>query len=84
MHHRTIQINRQRDATIIQFIILMFVYSSTFFGCFSAHHQELNDCSGNLWFLPSYRGDSRAVFVVGPDVGRENARNMLSFKQTSG
>jgi hypothetical protein len=62
--------------------------------------------------LPSYRGDSRAVFEVGPagpttntarlspryegktrgchcghwapDDGRENARNMLSCKQTSG
>jgi fumarate reductase subunit D len=28
----------------------MFVYSSTCFGCYPAHHQELNDCSGNLWF----------------------------------
>ena len=51
--------------------------------------------SGAQWLqwqslvLPSYRGDSRAVFVVGPagrlhcshwapDDGRENARNMLS------
>jgi hypothetical protein len=62
--------------------------------------------------LPSYRGDSRAVFMVGPagpttntarlspryegktrgchcshwapDGGRENAWNMLSWKQTSG
>jgi hypothetical protein len=33
---------------------------------FPAHHQELNDCSGSLWFLLSYRGDSRDVFVVGP------------------
>jgi hypothetical protein len=66
MHHRTIQINHQSDATIFQFIILMFVYSSTFFGRFSAHHQELNDCSGSRWFSPSYRGDSCAVFVVGP------------------
>jgi hypothetical protein len=33
-----------------QFIILMFVYSSTSFGRFPAHHQELNDCSGSLWF----------------------------------
>jgi hypothetical protein len=73
--------------------------------------------SGARWLqwqppvLPSYRGDSRAVFVVGPsgpnitttvttiqrgktrschcshwatDDGRENARNMLSCKQTSG
>ena len=74
--------------------------------------------SGAQWlqwqplFFPSYRGDSRAVFVVGPAGpttnaarlspryegktrgchcshwapydGRENARNMLSCKQTSG
>jgi hypothetical protein len=74
--------------------------------------------SGAQWLqwqplvLPSYRGDSRAVFVVGPagptkntarlspryegksrgchcshlapGNGRENARNMLSCKQTSG
>jgi hypothetical protein len=33
-----------------QFIILTFVYSSTGFGLFTAHHQELNDCSGSLWF----------------------------------
>ena len=43
-----IQINHQPDATILQFIILTFVYSSTRFGCFPAHHQELNDCSGSL------------------------------------
>jgi hypothetical protein len=28
-----------------QFIILTFVYSSTCFGRFPAHHQQLNDCS---------------------------------------
>ena len=50
VNHRTIQINHQPDATIFQFIILTFVYSSTCFGRFPAHHQELNDCSGNLWF----------------------------------
>jgi hypothetical protein len=44
------QINHQPDATIFQFIILTFVYSSTSFGRFPAHHHELNDCSGNLWF----------------------------------
>jgi hypothetical protein len=33
-----------------QFIILTFVYSSTCFGHFPAHYQELNDCSGSLWF----------------------------------
>jgi hypothetical protein len=50
VHHRTIQINNQPDATIFQFIILTFVYSSTYFGRFSAHHQELDDCSDSLWF----------------------------------
>ena len=33
-----------------KFIILTFVYSSTSFGLFPAHHQELNDCSGSLCF----------------------------------
>jgi len=50
VHHRTIQINHQPDATIFQFIILTFIYSSTCFGHFPTHHQELNDCSGSLWF----------------------------------
>ena len=45
-----IQINHQPDAIIFQFIILTFIYSSTCFGRFPAHHQELNDCSGSLWF----------------------------------
>jgi hypothetical protein len=65
VHHRTIQINHQPDATIFHFIILRFVYSSTRFGRFPAHHQELKDWWQPL-ILPSYRGDSRAVFVVGP------------------
>ena len=46
----TIQINHQPDATIFHFIILTFIYSSTCFGRFPAHHQELIDCSGSLWF----------------------------------
>jgi len=50
VHHRTIQINHQPDATIFQFITLTFVHSSTCFGRFPAHHQELNECSGSLWF----------------------------------
>ena len=32
------------------FIILTFIYSSTCFGRFPAHYQELNDCSGSLCF----------------------------------
>jgi hypothetical protein len=50
VHHRTIQINHQPDATISQFIILTFIYSSTCFGRSPAHHQELDDCGGSLWF----------------------------------
>jgi hypothetical protein len=46
----SIQINHQPDATIFQFIILTFIYNSTSFGRSPAHHQELNDCSGSLWF----------------------------------
>ena len=41
VHHRTIQINHQPDATIFQFINLTFVFSSTCFGFSPAHHQEL-------------------------------------------
>jgi hypothetical protein len=78
VHHRTIQINDQPDATVFQVIILTFVYSSTCFGRFSAHHQELNDCSGSL-FLPSYRGDSRAVFVVGPAGRPAELRVIIHF-----
>jgi hypothetical protein len=50
VHHRTIQINHQQDATISQFIILTFIYSSTCFRSSPTHHQELNDCSSSLWF----------------------------------
>src|SRR5215475_8894832 len=50
VHHHTIQINHQPNATILQFIIPTFIYSSTCFGRFPACHQELNDCSGSLWF----------------------------------
>jgi hypothetical protein len=50
VHHRIIQINHQPDAAVFQFNILTFVYNSTCFERFPAHHQELNDCSGSLWF----------------------------------
>ena len=50
VHHRKVQINYQPDATILQFIILTFIYRSTCFGRFPAHHQDFNDCSSSLWF----------------------------------
>jgi hypothetical protein len=65
-----IQINQQPDATLFQFIILTFVYSSVCFGSFSAHHQELNECSGGFWFYLRIV----VIFVLcswsGPPAGR--------------
>jgi len=78
---RRIQINHQPDASIFQFIILTFIYSSTCFGRFLAHHQELNDCSGSLWF---YLCIVVTVVLCSWSGRLENARNMLSCKQTSG
>jgi hypothetical protein len=45
-----VQINHQPDATIFQIIILTFIYSSTCFGRFPAHHQQLSDCNSRHWF----------------------------------
>ena len=45
-----VQIDHQPDATIFQFIIPTFIYSSACFGRSPAHHQELKDCSSSLWF----------------------------------
>jgi len=50
VRHCTIQIDHQPDATIFQFIILVFIYNSTCFGRFPAHHQKLDDCSSSLRF----------------------------------
>jgi len=50
VHHRTIQINHQPDATLFQFIMLTFIYSSTCFGCPHGYHPELNNCSSSIWF----------------------------------
>ena len=52
LYHGIIHINHQPDATIFQFIILTFIYSSTCFGRFPAHRQELDDCSGSIWLKP--------------------------------
>jgi hypothetical protein len=67
VHHRTIQINHQPDATIFQFIILTFIYSSTCFGRFPAHHQELNDCSGSRPSRPRTQHDCHHYTKVKPE-----------------
>ena len=91
VHHRTVQINHQPDATIFQFIVLPFIYSATCFGRFPAHHQELTySISARPRTQHDYHHDTKvkpeaatAVIELCDD-GRENARNMLSCKQTSG
>ena len=67
MHHRTIEINHQPDATVFQTYPDVCLQLNMF-RAFS------RPSSGAQWLqwqplvLPSYRGDSRAVFVVGPAV----------------
>jgi hypothetical protein len=62
----TILINHQPDATIFQFIILTFIYSSTCFGAFSHPSSGAQRMQYQPLVLPSYRGDSS-------DVGRGRA-----------
>jgi hypothetical protein len=47
----------------------------TCFGRFPAHHQELNDCSGSLWFYLRIMVIVKLLFVVGPaDPTKNTAR----------
>jgi len=64
VRHRTFQMDHQPDATIFQFIILTFIYSSTCFGRSPAHLQELNDCSSSLWFYDTKVKSDAATTVV--------------------
>jgi hypothetical protein len=62
------QIN-QPDAIISQVYYLTFTrtYSSTYFGCHHAHHQELNNCSSSLWFYRCSVVVAVLLVVIGPD-----------------
>jgi len=48
VHHHTLQINHQLDATVSSVYYLTFIYRSTRFGRPHAHNQELNNCSSSL------------------------------------
>jgi hypothetical protein len=61
MHHRTIQINYQPDATDFQFIILMFIYSSTCFARSLAPSSGAQQLQWQPLVFPSYHGDSCTV-----------------------
>jgi hypothetical protein len=73
VHHRTIQINHQPDATVFQFYYPDVYLHLKMFRAFS------RPSSGAQWLqwqplvLPSYRGDSRVVFMVGPVITRCNS-----------
>ena len=66
VHHHTIQINHQLDATISLVFYLTFIYSSTCFGRPHAHHQELNNCSSSLWFYRWSVVIAVLLVVIGP------------------
>jgi len=66
VHHHTIQINHQLDATISQVYYLTFMYISTRFGRHRAHHQELKNCSSSLWFYRWSVVVAVLLVVVGP------------------
>jgi hypothetical protein len=70
-----IQINYQPDSKNFHFIILPFVYSSTCFGRFPTHYQELSDCSGSLWFYLRIVVIVVLLFVVGPAGLRDHEHN---------
>jgi len=55
----------------LQFIILTFIYSSTYFGRPHAHHQELNNCNSSLWFYLRIVVIAVLLFVVGPVITPE-------------
>ena len=50
----------------LQFIILTFIYSSTYFGRPHAHHQELNNRTSSLWFYLRIVVIAVPFFVFGP------------------
>ena len=50
VHHYTIQINYQLDATISPVYYPDIYLQLNIFGRPHAHHQELNNCSSSLWF----------------------------------
>jgi len=75
VHHHTIQINHQLDATISPVFYLTFIYGSTCFGHPHTHHQELNNYSRQPLVLPAEHGDSTAITML----RRYNQRLLLQL-----
>jgi hypothetical protein len=73
-----IPIKNQLDAKISQVYYLTFMYSSTCFGRPHAHHQELKNCSSNLWFYRWSVVIAVLLVVVGPVETRPRPTALLS------
>jgi hypothetical protein len=96
--HRTFTFNSNKSPTRCNYFSVNYPDVCLQLNTFRAFSRPSSGVQWLQWqplVLPSYRGDSRAVFMVGParpttnshwapDDGRENARNMLGCKQTPG
>ena len=73
VHHRTIQINHQPDATIFSFLSWRLFAPQQVSGVFPPIiRSSMTAVAASVFIFVSwwpYRGDSRAVFVVGPASG---------------
>jgi hypothetical protein len=63
----------------LQFIILMFIHSSTCFGRPHARHQELNNCSSSLWFY--LQSVVIAVLLVGACLTTNNSTAITTIQR---
>jgi len=74
------QSTNQLDATVSQFYYWTFMYCSTCFRRPHVHHQELNNCSSNLWFYRWSVVVTVLLVVVGPVVStRPTTTNSTSI-----
>jgi len=64
----------------LQFIILTFIYCSTYFGRPHSHHQELNSCISSLWVYRWSVVVAVLLVVVGSVMGN---RSVLAHNQQS-
>jgi hypothetical protein len=76
VHHCAIEINHQPNAIVFQFIILMFIYSSTCFGRSPAHHQELMAAVAAFGFTYFYK----RYCIANLQLKRDTVLQNLHFK----
>jgi hypothetical protein len=74
VHHRTIEINHQPDATVFSVHYPDVCFQLNMFRTFSRPSPGAQWLQWQPLVLQTYRGDIRAVFVVGPPVGPARPR----------